>query len=166
MAVQCVLYKQKNCPSWRIKGKRTKQKQIVPLRRGTAKRYRSFALLLASLGCARLQQQVNLLCTRLHKSCDDGTFMFPKECRSETKAINKVAEGVDRTTARDFPLCYFYFFLSTFCFLLSAFPLFSTPSSSTSSLPLPLRRGRIFEQVSAEDKFTCTMPNAAENQRS
>ena len=53
---------------------------------------------------------------------------------------------------------YFCFFLSTFCF--------STPSSSTLSLPLPLRRGRIFAQVSAEDKFTCTMPNATENQRS
>ena len=132
---------------------------VVPLRRGTAKRYRSFALLLASLGCARLQQQVNLLCTRLHKPCDDGTFMFPKECRSETKAINKDAEGVDKTTARDFAI-------STFFFLLSAFPLVSTPSSSTASLPLPLRRGRIFVQVSAEDKFICTMPNAAENQRS
>jgi len=42
--------------------------------------------------------------------------MFPKECRSETKAINKVAEGVDKTTASDYSLCYFCFFLSTFCF--------------------------------------------------
>ena len=33
------------------------------------------------------------------------------------------AEGVDKTTARDFAICYFYFFLSTFCFLLSAYPL-------------------------------------------
>ena len=40
----------------------------------------SVALLSASLGCARLQKQMNLLCTRLHKPCDDGTFMFPKEC--------------------------------------------------------------------------------------
>ena len=43
--------------------------------------------------------------------------MFPKEYRSETKALTRsVSEGVDKTTARDFAI-------STFFFLLSAFPL-------------------------------------------
>ncbi|MBE6294340.1 MAG: hypothetical protein E7090_06630 [Bacteroidales bacterium] len=63
----------------------------VPLRRGTAKRYRSFA-------------------------CDDGTFMFPKECRSETKAITQMLFRRELTDIHCKQICYFYFFLSTFCF--------------------------------------------------
>ena len=39
-------------------------------------------LLYAKLGCARLQLQASLHCTRWHELCDDGSFSSLTECRA------------------------------------------------------------------------------------
>ena len=55
----------------------------------------NWAIRLASptTGCARLQLQASLHCTRWHELCDDESFSFPKECRACEVYSTQVEDG-------------------------------------------------------------------------